>query len=58
MEHFVIEIAIQELDALKDFLKVIRDERDAIISFSLDGITRGNNRKEEIQGEIIEKKKF
>ncbi|MCX5810679.1 MAG: flagellar export chaperone FlgN [Proteobacteria bacterium] len=48
MEHIVIEIATKELQALKDFTKVLREERDAIISFSLEGIIRGNNRKEEI----------
>jgi len=52
MEHIVIEIAAQELHALKDFLKAIREERDSIISFSLEGITRGNNRKEEILRKI------
>lgn len=48
MEHVVIEIATKELQALKDFIKALSDERDAIISFSLEGIIRGNNRKEEI----------
>ena len=48
MEHIVIEIATKELQALKDFIKVLREERDAVISFSLEGIIRGNNRKEEI----------
>jgi len=52
MEHIVIEIAVQELYALKDFLKAIKEERDSIISFSLEGITRGNNRKEEILRKI------
>ncbi len=38
----------QELSALGDFLKALTAERDAIISFSLEGIVRENNRKEEI----------
>jgi len=50
MEHFVIEIASQELKALKEFLKVVREERDAIISFSLEGITRENNKKRKSSG--------
>lgn len=33
---------------MKQFLKVLKEERDAIISFSLEGIIRENNRKEEI----------
>jgi len=62
MEHIVIEIATKELQALKDFIKVLREERDSIISFSLEGIIRGNNRKEEIIRKIeyleSEKDKF
>ncbi|OPY80772.1 MAG: FlgN protein [Syntrophorhabdus sp. PtaU1.Bin153] len=42
------EITRKELVILKEFLKVLREERDAIISFSLEGIIRENNRKEEI----------
>ena len=38
----------EELNALGDFLKALTAERDAIISFSLEGIVRENNRKEEI----------
>ncbi len=48
----VIEITRKELSALKDFLKVLKDERDAIISFSLEGIVRENNKKEEILRKI------
>ncbi|MBA4389337.1 MAG: hypothetical protein C0399_00140 [Syntrophus sp. (in: bacteria)] len=47
-EHAIIEIARKEEKALKDFLKVLQGERDAIISFSLEGIIQENNRKEEI----------
>jgi flagellar biosynthesis/type III secretory pathway chaperone len=44
----VIEIARKEQKALKEFLEVLQGERDAIISFSLEGIIQENNRKEEI----------
>ncbi len=44
----VIEIVRKEQKALKEFLKVLQGERDAIISFSLEGIIQENNRKEEI----------
>jgi flagellar biosynthesis/type III secretory pathway chaperone len=47
-ERAIIEIARKEEKALKDFLKVLQGERDAIISFSLEGIIQENNRKEEI----------
>jgi hypothetical protein len=46
--EMVFEITHKELSALKEFLKVLKEERDAIISFSLEGIVRENNRKEEI----------
>ena len=44
----LIELEQKELSALGDFLKALTAERDAIISFSLEGIVRENNRKEEI----------
>lgn len=44
----VIEITKRERTVLKEFLTALRAERDAIISFSLEGIIEGNNRKEEI----------
>jgi hypothetical protein len=44
----VLEITRKELGALKEFLKALREEKDAIISFSLEGIITENNRKEEI----------
>jgi flagellar biosynthesis/type III secretory pathway chaperone len=47
-EEILIEITKKELLTLKQFLKVLKEERDAIISFSLEGIIRENNRKEEI----------
>lgn len=47
-EEILIEITKKELLTLKQFLKVLNEERDAIISFSLEGIIRENNRKEEI----------
>jgi hypothetical protein len=48
----VFEITHKELIMLKDFLKVLKVERDAIISFSLEGIIRENNRKEELLKKI------
>ncbi len=44
----IIEMTKKEEKTLKEFLSALRMERDAIISFSLDGIIAGNNRKEEI----------
>jgi len=44
----VIEITKREEKTLKEFLAALQAERDAIISFSLEGIVEGNNRKEEI----------
>jgi hypothetical protein len=38
----------EELRVLEEFLRALTAERDAIISFSLEGIVRENNRKEEI----------
>jgi flagellar biosynthesis/type III secretory pathway chaperone len=58
-EEILIEITKKELLTLKQFLKVLKEERDAIISFSLEGIIRENNRKEEIlkKLEYLEKEK-
>lgn len=47
-DDIVLEITRTELHTLKEFLKVLTNERDAIVSFSLEGIVRENNRKEEI----------
>ncbi len=44
----LIELEKKELAVLKEFLGALTAERDAIISFSLEGIMRENNRKEEI----------
>ena len=44
----IIEMTKREEKTLKEFLTALQTERDAIISFSLDGIIAGNNRKEEI----------
>lgn len=44
----LIELEKKELAVLKEFLSALTAERDAIISFSLGGIMRENNRKEEI----------
>lgn len=48
----VIEIARKEENALRELLKALQRERDAIISFSLEGIIQENNRKEQILGEL------
>jgi flagellar biosynthesis/type III secretory pathway chaperone len=47
-EEMLFEITKKELYTLKQFLRVLKEERDAIISFSLEGIIRENHRKEEI----------
>jgi hypothetical protein len=47
-EELIFEITKKELGLLKEFSKVLRGERDAIISFSLEGIVSENNHKEEI----------
>ena len=47
-EEKLIELEQKELNTLKEFLGALTAERDAIISFSLEGIIRENNRKEEI----------
>lgn len=47
-DNAVIEIARKEQAALKELLRALRRESDAIISFSLEGIIQENNRKEEI----------
>ncbi|MCX8111076.1 MAG: flagellar protein FlgN [Syntrophorhabdaceae bacterium] len=52
MEHILFEIARKELNILKDFHKTLKEERDAIISFSIDGIIRENNKKEELLKKI------
>lgn len=44
----LLDITKKELSTLRQFLKVLKEERDAIISFSLEGIIRENNRKEEL----------
>ncbi len=48
MTEAIIEMTKKEEKTLKEFLIALRMERDAIISFSLEGIIAGNNRKEEI----------
>jgi flagellar biosynthesis/type III secretory pathway chaperone len=55
-DEAVLGLERQELKALKEFFQALKDERDAIISFSLEGIVRENNRKEQIlkQLEYIE----
>jgi len=42
------ELAQKHLSVLKQFFRVLTEEREAIISFSLEGIIRANNVKEEL----------
>jgi flagellar biosynthesis/type III secretory pathway chaperone len=42
------DLSRKELAMLKEFLGALTAERESIISFSLEGIVRENNRKEEI----------
>ncbi|MGD0234024.1 MAG: flagellar export chaperone FlgN [Syntrophorhabdales bacterium] len=46
--QLLFELMGTQLDVLKQFLRVLTEERDAIISFSLEGIVRANNVKEEL----------
>jgi hypothetical protein len=58
----LIGLEKEELNVLGEFLEALTAERDAIISFSLEGIIRENNRKEEILKRLeyieAEKEKF
>lgn len=44
----LIEIMKKEHETLREFLKVLNEERDSIVSFSLEGIIQKNNQKEEL----------
>ena len=44
----IYEITKRELSVLEEFMGALKEERDAIVSFSLEGITQQNNRKEDI----------
>ena len=46
--QLLYELMGTQLGVLKQFLGVLTEERDAIISFSLEGIVRANNVKEEL----------
>jgi flagellar biosynthesis/type III secretory pathway chaperone len=46
--HLLYVLMGTQLGVLKQFLRVLTEERDAIISFSLEGIVRANNVKEEL----------
>jgi len=46
--ELLYELMGTQLAVLKQFLRVLTEERDAIISFSLEGIVRANNVKEEL----------
>ncbi len=47
-DRALLKITRKEKEALNEFLKVLRRERDSIISFSLEGIVQGNSKKEEL----------
>lgn len=51
-EQAIFEITNRELALLKDFMKILKEERDSILSFSLEGIVKENNRKEEVLRKI------
>lgn len=55
--QLLFELMGTQLGVLKQFLRVLTEERDAIISFSLEGIVRANNVKDELlkRLEFIEK---
>jgi hypothetical protein len=57
--HRLIELEQKELSTLKEFLDILKAEKEAIVSFSLEGIISQNNRKEEVlrRLEIIESEK-
>ncbi len=46
--QLLFELMGTQLGVLKQFLRVLAEERDAIVSFSLEGIVRANNVKEEL----------
>jgi len=46
--ELLFELMGTQLGVLKEFLGILTEERDAIISFSLEGIVRANNVKEEL----------
>ena len=46
--ELLYELMATQLGVLKQFLGVLTEERDAIVSFSLEGIIRANNVKEEL----------
>ena len=56
-DELLHELMGTQLAVLKQFHRVLTEERDAIISFSLEGIVRANNMKEEllIKLEFLEK---
>jgi len=61
-DQALIELGQKELSTLQEFLSALHAERDSIISFSLEGVIKENNRKEEILKRLeyleIEKEKI
>ena len=61
-DRALIDLGQKELSTLQEFLSALHAERDSIISFSLEGVIKENNRKEEILKRLeyleIEKEKI
>ena len=51
-DSLVTEITQRECATLKELLSTLQAEREAIVSFSLEGIIEQNNRKEQILAEL------
>ncbi len=51
-DNVITEIARKEQKTLSELLRSLQKERDAIISFSFEGLIQENNRKEEILKEL------
>jgi hypothetical protein len=51
-DNLLIEIAKREQETLGELLRALQREREAVISFSFEGIIQENNRKEQILGEL------
>jgi len=47
-EETIFKISEKEIEVLKELLKVLKEERDFIVSFSVEGIIECNNKKESL----------
>ncbi|MCX7856670.1 MAG: flagellar protein FlgN [Deltaproteobacteria bacterium] len=61
-EETIIRLSNREIEVLREFLKVLKEERNFIISFSVEGIIECNNKKESLLKKIefieMERKKL